>query len=116
MRSNEEQLELFADLIEPAAEIMGDKQIAKLLQSGSKPAKAVKYAIKNHKQAVIEMLARLDGVDPEDYIVPGPIGLSMKLINLFNNPEIKSLFIVQGQNEIAADSGPATENIGDGVN
>lgn len=116
MRSNEDQLELFADLIEPAAEIMADKQVAKILQSGARPAKAVKLAIKNHKQAVIELLARLDGVDPEDYIVPGPIGLTMKLVNLFNQPDIKDLFTVQDQSEIAADSGPATETTGDGVN
>ena len=116
MRSNEDQLELFADLIEPAAEIIGDKAVAKILQTGGKPAKAVKIAIKNHKQAVIELLARLDGVDPENYVVPGPIGLAMRLINLFNQPDIKDLFIAQGQNEIAADSGSATENIGDGVN
>lgn len=116
MRSNEDQLELFADLIEPAAEIIGDKAVAKILQTGGKPAKAVKIAIKNHKQAVIELLARLDGVDPENYVVPGPIGLTMKLINLFNQPDIKDLFTVQEQSEIAADSGPAMETTGDGVN
>ena len=116
MRSNEEQLELFADLIEPAAEIMADKEVAKILQSGSRPAKAVKLAIKNHKQAVIELLARLDGVEPRDYVVPGPIGLTMKLIDLFNQSEVKDLFQSQAQSEIAADSGSATVNTGDGVN
>ena len=116
MRSNEEKLELFADLIEPAAEIMGDKEVAKMLQGGGRPAKAVKLAIKNHKQAVIELLARLDGYDPKDYVVPSPIGLAVKLVNLFSSAEMKDLFTVQGQNETADDSGSAMESTGDGVN
>ena len=113
--NNEDRLELFADLIEPAGDIIGDKEVAKLLQSG-KIAKAVKHAIKAHKSAVIEILARLDGKEPSEYIVPGPIGLTTKLVNLFNDPEIQTLFQSGPQSESAVSSGPVTANIEDGAN
>lgn len=115
-RTNEEQLELFADLLEPAAEIFGDKEIAKVFKTGGKPVTAVKMAIKNHKASVIELLARLDGVAPEDYRVPNPFALSLKLLNLFNDPTISNLFTSQGQTSAAAFSGSATESTEDGAN
>lgn len=113
--TNEDRLELFADLIEPAAEAIGDREVARLLQSG-KPGKAVKTAIKNHKSAVIEILARLEGVEPKDYIVPGPIGLTTKLVNLFNDPELQQLFQSQAPSESAASSGPVMESTEGGAN
>ena len=112
--NNEDRLELFADLIEPAGEIIGDKEVAKLLQGG-KIAKAVKHAIKSHKTAVIEILARLDGAEPSEYTVPGPIGLTTKLVNLFIDPEIQTLFQSGPQSENAASSGPVMANIEGGV-
>lgn len=113
-RTNEEQLELFADLLEPAAEIIGDTEVGEVFQKGGKPIAAVKLAIKNHKAAVVEILARLDGVDPKEYEVPGPLTLSLKLFKLFSTPEVTELFTGQSQS-VAASGGSATENIGDGA-
>ncbi len=115
MRTNEEQLELFADLIEPCAEILSDKELAAAFQSGNR-AKAIKLGIKNHKSAVIEILARIDGVDVGAYKVPTPPVLAMKILSLFNNPEIAELFTPQAQNETATHSGSATESTEDGEN
>ena len=114
-RTNEEQLELFADLLEPAAEIITDKEVSGAIKAGEKPIKAVKLAIKNHKAAVIEMLARIDGVAPDKYHV-NVLTLPVKLVNLFNKPEVQELFTLQGQTDGAAASGSATENIEDGAN
>ena len=113
-RTNEDALELFADLLEPAAEIFTDKEVVEILQSGEKPIKAVKIAIKNHKSAVIEMLARIDGIEPEDYKV-NIISLPVKLLNLLNKPELQDLFTLQGQEIDVGSSGSATENTKDGV-
>ena len=113
--NNEDRLELFADLVEPAGEVIGDREVAKLLQDG-KIAKAVKTAIKGHKTAVIEILARLDGVEPSAYNVPGPIGLTIKLINLFNDPEMQQLFQSGPQSDLAASSGPVMANTEGGAN
>lgn len=114
-RTNEEQLDLFADLIEPVGEIVADKAVRDTL-AAKKTAAAAKYAIKNHKSAVIEILARLDGVEPEEYRVPGPLGLAAKLLALLNTKEFSEVFIGREQKNAAESSGPATENIGDGVN
>lgn len=115
-RTNEEQLELFADLLEPVAEIISDKEVAEILKGKGKPITAVKLAIKNHKGAVISILAALDGETVAEYKVPSPAGLVVKLLNLLNSPEIQDLFTLQGQTKSAVSSGSAMENTGDGVN
>jgi len=45
-RTNEEELELFADLLEPAAEIFADPAVEDAFKSGRTVASAVKVAIK----------------------------------------------------------------------
>lgn len=91
MRSNDDNLELFADLLEPCAEILGDREFARIMQ-GEKKIAAIKYAIKNHKQAVVTILALADGVEPGTYKVPSPPVLALKILNLFNDPDIAQLF------------------------
>lgn len=113
-RSNEDALELFADLIEPAAEIFADAEVAEIMRSGAL-AKAVKVAIKNHKSAVIEILARIDGVEPKDYQV-NVLSLPVKLINLLNKPELQELFTPQGQENAVGSFGSATASTKDGAN
>ena len=114
MRTNEEQLELFADLLEPASQFLADATFLKMLQSGDKPIKAAAYAIKKHKSAVIEILALLDGVEPGAYKVPGPLVLGAKVMSFLNSQEAKELFMSQGQNEASATSGSAMEITGAG--
>lgn len=113
-KTSEDALDLFADILEPAAEILADDKVAEVIRTGGKPIRAVKYAIKNHKKEVIEILARIDGKDPETYEV-NALTLPARLIQLLNKPEIQDLFTLQDQIEDAASSGPATENTGDGV-
>ena len=112
MRSNEEALEIFADILEPAGEIIGDDEVKDLLR-GSDRMKAVKVAIKKHKAAIIEILARIDGVEPEEYKI-GIFTLPAKVISLLNNEDVQELFIGQGQNGGGASSGSATGTITDG--
>lgn len=110
MRTNEENLDLFADLMEPLAEILTDEAVTSAFKGeGGKPIKAVKAAIKEHHRAIIEILAALEGVDADSYVVPPPAALLMKIMNLINDPDVQSLFTLQGQTDIAASSGSATE-------
>ena len=111
-RTNEEELELFADLIEPAAEILGDKAVSEAFSSGT-AVSGIKIAIKNHKQAVIEILARIDGVPVEEYKISA-VALPIRLIKLLNRPEVKDLFTLPDQKSGAERSGSAGENIKDG--
>lgn len=90
----ERALEVLADLIEPVAEILGDKEIVAALQSGKAPAKAIKLALKNHKKAVLAMMAAIDGEDPETY-QPSLFVLPKRLLDLLNDPEVQKLFASQ---------------------
>ena len=107
-RTNEETLDLFAFLLEPVAELLADQNLVDLLKN-STPIKAVQFAVREHKKAVIEILARLDGAEPDEYKV-NLIQIPIKLLKLLNDPQVQELFSSQDQQTAAASSGPATEN------
>lgn len=107
-RTNEENLDLFADLLEPVTEIISDGEISASLKRGEKPVSAVKIAIKRHKGAVVQILALIDGEDPATYVVGSPLVLFNRLIAIMNNPDIQELFTGQGLKTAAASSGSAT--------
>lgn len=109
--SNEESLDLFADLLEPVAEIIGDKEVKKAYKK--KRISAVKVAIKKHKQAVLEILALLDGEDPESYHVD-VLTLPVMAIELLNGPMVQKLFMSLAQKTQNNVSGPATDDTPDG--
>lgn len=103
----EDALDILADLLEPAAEIFGDKEVSRLYREGPR-VKAVKYLLKQHKSEVLEMMAVLDGEDPAKY-KPGILTLPAKLLEILNDPELVSLFTSQEQSKEKTSSGPAME-------
>lgn len=105
----EEALDVLADLIEPAVEIMQDKRIAELFRNDKK-AKAVAVAIKEHKRSVLDIMATLDGEDRETY-APSLFALPAKILEILNDPELVNLFTSQGRTEDQTISGSATANI-----
>ena len=100
-------LDLIADIIEPAPEILADPAIKEAFSS-SKMA-TIKVAIKNHKSAIKEIIARLDGKTPEEchFTV---LSLPVKLLNLINDPELQQLFTLSGQTEGENACSSASEN------
>lgn len=102
----EAALDALADIIEPSAEIMTDAHFVKCMRDGNK-MKAVQLALRNHKKAIIEIMAALDGEKPETYEV-NFLSLPKKLLEVFNDPEVASLFTSQGQTRTS--SGSAMEN------
>lgn len=107
----EKALDVLADLIEPAAEIMSDQNVAKQARAGNRIA-AVKAAIKDHKQSVIYMLAVLNDEDPKTY-KPKLLTLPVMLLEILNDPDIASLFTSASQNEDGTASGSALVNTGE---
>lgn len=105
----EEALDLIVELLDPITKIMSDKQVAEAYQKVSK-LEAIKIAIKNHKTEVIEILAILDGEDPEEYEV-NIFTLPVKILQILNDPELIKLFGSQGQAGGAKSSGSVLENI-----
>ena len=106
----DDALDLLADILEPASEIIGDPEIKKIWASKAPMIKIVKEALKNHKRAVIEILARLDGEEPDTYEV-GVLTLPVKLLQLLQDKELLAVFQLQAQNLDGDYSGSATENI-----
>ena len=100
-------LELIADIIEPATEILADPAIKEAF-SRSKMA-AIKVAIKNHKSAIKEIIARLDGKTPEECHFTA-LSLPIKLLSMFNDPELQQLFTLSGQTEGKNACSSASEN------
>lgn len=101
----EDALDILADLIEPAAQFAMDDQFVKLVQGDNNLA-AVKYAIKSHKKEVLAIMAILEGEDPKNY-TPPLLRLPVMLLELLNDPELISLFQLQGT---VTSSGPAMES------
>lgn len=105
---DEKALDLLADLIEPATEILADEEIRSAATKSTK-SKAVAIAIKKHKGAVMSILAALDGVPVEEYHC-NVTTLPMKLLDIINDKEIMQLFQYAGQTEEQIPSGSHTEN------
>ena len=90
----EAALDLLADIIEPMTEIMSDPKVKELFEKKDKAA-VIKCIIKNHKSAIIEILATVDGVPVKDYDM-NVFTLPIKLLELFNDPELINFFTSQG--------------------
>ena len=102
----EKALDMLADLIEPIMEIIEDKEVSKILESRHNKdeadstkiilGRAVSAAIKNHKKAVITILATLDDI-PVDQYECNLLSLPKKMMDIINDPAIFDLFTSQSQ-------------------
>lgn len=91
----EQALDVIASIIEPSIEIMTDTEFRDLIRVRNIP-KAVSVAIANHKRAVLDIMARLDGADPAMY-EPSLVSIPAKLLDILNDPELMSLFTPSDQ-------------------
>lgn len=107
----EQAIEVISQIIEPATEIMTDVEFRDLARKRNIP-KAISVALKNHKKAVLEILAALDGEDPGNYN-PSLLSIPAKLLELFNDPELMALFSSQDLTLEKRSSGPVLENTED---
>ena len=103
----EAALDILADLIEPAGEIMSDKEIGEVFKENR--FKAIGLAIKNHKKSVMQIMATIDGVPVEEYKC-NVFTLPATILELLNDSELIQLFTYQGQTGDANSSGSASEN------
>ena len=103
----EAALDLLAGLIEPAGEIMSDKEIGEGFRENR--FKAIGQAIKNHKKAVMQIMATKDGVPVDEYKC-NVFTLPVKILEILNDPELVQLFTCQGQMGDAKSSGSVSGN------
>lgn len=104
----EQALDVLADILEPAAEIMSDKEFLAHARGGSK-LKAARVAIKNHKTAIITIMALLNGKTVDEYEF-NLLSLPLEVLQLLNDPDAMVLFQLQGLNVDAGRFGSATED------
>lgn len=111
----EDALDLLADIVEPAMEIISDKRISEAAKSKMSRGALVKLIIKNHKRSILTLMARVSGVDPETYN-PDLFTLTADLMELISDEAFTELFQSQGQKLPDLHSGPATEAIQESEN
>ncbi len=98
---DEEALDLLADLVEPVAELVADKEFAKAFDTNK--AAAVRIAIKAHKPTVMQILARLDGVPLEEYHCD-LFTIPARLIELISDPSLLAVFSSSEATSAASES------------
>ena len=103
----EAALDILAGLIEPAGEIMSDKEIGEVFKENR--FRAIGIAIKNHKKAVMQIMATVDGVPVDEYKC-NVFTLPVKILELLNDPSLVQLFTYQGQTGHAKSSGSVSGN------
>lgn len=106
---NEDALELIADILEPTSILFSDDKLVKLIKGGGTKLEAIKYALKTHKASIIEILARLDGEDPKNYH-GNIVTITKDLLEIANDEELISFFMLQGQATEETSSGSVTAN------
>ncbi len=103
---NEEALDVIADILDPVIEICQDDELKEVMTKNDRMA-AIKIAIKKHKEAIMLILATLDGESIETYKI-NLIQIPTKLLELFNDPDMAAFFQSQGLMISDAFSGSAT--------
>ena len=97
----EDAIEVLADIIEPLALILADKEIRQLVQdkdAKTAPIKLVKPALKNHKREVLEILARIENVPVDEYAeTVNVFTLPMQVLDFINDKNVQNLFTSQRQ-------------------
>lgn len=112
----EAALDLLADIMDPVSEILQDEAFKKAA-SGWTVLNMAKAAIKGHKRAVIEILARMEGEEPDEYA--GKINfltLPKKVIEVLNDKDLREGFTSAGQTMESESSGSLMVITGDGEN
>lgn len=107
----EAALDVLAEIIEPAVEIMADPIIKQLAADDAPKIKFLKPIIKGHKKEIIQIMAALDGMDPGEYEKHiNLFSLPAKVLEILNDPELVSLFTSQSLSMEEITSGSASVN------
>ena len=111
---NEEAIDLLADIIEPTALILGDPETRRVFMAvkdgKTTKVKAISQVLKNHSSEIVEILARLEGKEPEEYTC-NILALPQKILEILNDKDLADFFKSQVQMMESESSLPAMESI-----
>ena len=87
----ENAIDVLAELMDPISEIFSDQKIKEGYEKNK--IEAIKIALKEHKKAVIHMMAVLSLKTDEEYLKDLNMAkLPKDIFDLLNDPELESLF------------------------
>ena len=86
---NEEALDLLADILEPVMKIASDAEVREVAKDGKMAA--IQYVLKNHKSALMTIMAKLDGVSMDEYRV-NVVQIPVKVMELLNDKDLMDFF------------------------
>ena len=108
-----EAVDVLADIMMPVANIVSDEDFKAYIGAGDKTGMQIAvYILKNHQNDVLDMYEPLMKESKEEAT---PTKLIRLVLDIASDPDISSLFIMQGQSEALTPSGSATENTEDGL-
>lgn len=109
----EDAVVLLGQIMDPLSEIIGDDDVKNAFRSDDRMG-MVKPILSNHPGAIIEIMAKINGEDPEEFKPKVNIfTLPVMVMELIADDDFMGLFTLQSQTGQAARSGSATENIGE---
>lgn len=91
---NEEALDLLVDILEPTSELFDDKAFTKAITTSNK-MEAVKIAVKDHKESILTILAKLNKQSRDEYQA-NLLEMTNQILEIFNDKELVDFFISQG--------------------
>ena len=105
---DEKGIEVVAQLLVPISKIFSNKENAaiqkRLKDQGGSMLDFASAMLRNSPRAVMDMLAILDGKDPEHYHCSAATALR-DVFNMISDPELLSLFGLQSQTPVSSGSG-----------
>lgn len=96
MRISEVQGERALDVMADLMEIFENEKISEAFKKNEN-SKALRIMLKEHRSAVYDLIAAVQGVEPSKADVSVK-NLSDELSNIFADPELSSLFMSSGSN------------------
>lgn len=103
----EKAFEVLADILDPLSVMATDEDIRKAAEKTY--LKAVQVALRKYPQELTTIIATLDLQDPATYEV-SLATLPRKVLEVVNDPDVRVLFMSQGQQMEETSTGSATEN------
>ena len=93
----DDALDLFVDILDPVSNIISDKTFELLIKTCKDRKKIIKYVLKQHKKDIMQIMARLDNEEYEEYVKKVNIfTFPKKLMELFEDRELLDFFASQG--------------------
>ena len=112
----EDAIDLLADIMEPAGEIIGDPKVEELFTTsginvGLLTRGLIKHILKNHKKALLQIMARLENVPYDEYVKTVNIfTLPKKALEMLDDKELMDFFVSQGLKKGGVSFGSVMEN------